>query len=82
MKFLLLALAAVCLHSVSGQKYAELSDSFTEVLLGLSTKGTGFNDLHSKIGALTSNMDSKSAASSNTIQSSVLDLLNGIEKHA
>jgi hypothetical protein len=27
-------------------------------------------------------MDSKSAASSNTIQSSVLDLLNGIEKHA
>jgi hypothetical protein len=83
MKFLLLAIAGLCLHSVSAQqKYSDLSDSVTQMLLGLTTKGTGYSDVHSKIGALTNNMDSKSAASSNTIQSSVLDLLNGIEKHA
>ena len=83
MKFLLIALGAICLSSVSAQqKYSDLSDSVTDLLLGMSTKGTGFSSFHSQVGALATNMDSKAPASSDAIKSSVLDLLNGIEKHA
>lgn len=81
MKFLIAILAALCLLATAQQKYSDLSDSVTEMLLGLSTKGSGFSSVHSKIGALASNMDSKNT-NGKTIQTSVLDLLNGLEQHA
>jgi hypothetical protein len=80
MKFLLIAIAALCLNVSAQQKYSDMSDSLTEMLLG-ATKGTGFSSVQSKIGALTSNMDNKGTSSSK-IQSSVLDLLNVIEQKA
>lgn len=82
MKYLIFLLAVVCFATAT-QKYSDLSDSVTEMLLGLSTKGSGagFSSVHSKIGTLASNMDSKNA-NGKTVQSSVLDLLNGLEQHA
>ena len=82
MKLLLAIIAALCLLATTAtQKYSDLSDTVTDMLLGLSTKGSGFSSVHSKIGALASNMDSKQA-NGKTVQSSVLDLLNGLEQHA
>lgn len=81
MKFLLVAIAALCLSVSAQQKYSDMSDSFTNMLLD-TTKGSKFSSVQSKIGALTSNMDNKNGASSSKIQSSVIDLLNVIEQKA
>jgi hypothetical protein len=82
MKLLLLTIVGLFATVSTQEKYADVSDSVTDMLLSLTSKGTGFNSVHSKFGALASTMDSKSKASSKDVQSSVLDLLNGIEKHA
>lgn len=53
MKFLLVAIIVLCVYTVSTQqKYSDLSDSFTEMLLG-TTKGNGFGSVHTKINSLT-----------------------------
>ena len=80
MKYLLLALffiAAICADG----KYSDLSDSFTDLLLSLSSNKSSFNNFQDKLGNLALNIDSKSTSNSQ-VQSSVIDLFSALENQA
>lgn len=77
MKLFLLALVLVCAFCNTG-KYSDLSDSFTNLLLSISSNGNAFSNFQGKLGNLTSNIDSTTASSEN-VQSSVLDFISLLE---
>lgn len=58
MKFILLAFlifSTLCAQ----EKYSDLSDSFTNLLLSLSSNGNAFSNFQNKLGSLAENIDSK-----------------------
>ena len=77
MKLLILTLLLVATLC----SYSDLSDSFTDLLLSLSSNKNSFNQFQNKLGNLAQNIDSKSSSNSQ-VQSSVIDLFTALEGQA
>lgn len=77
MKIILLVLLVISTLCADG-KYSDLSDSFTNLLLSLSSNGNAFSNFQDKLGNLAQNIDSKNT-SNQKVQSSVIDLFSALE---
>lgn len=62
MKLILIAVFIIATLSNTG-RYSDMSDSFTNMLLSISSDGNAYSNFQGKLGNLASNIDSSSASS-------------------